>query len=166
MKLTTWLNWPTCLQFRCLTDGAQSTRSSAPHSCWAAACSQCARPSCAKIISPEIQQVAAELKLASQCAHTLSGHHPSDRRELHLPAKDTGLVRHQFSSRELSLLSVSHFWGPVQLLQSQSNVLNGDQNRGISRQGVRRHTCCAHASREAAPAARSTLPPPKYSDAL
>ena len=44
--------------------------------------------SSAKIISPKIQQMAAELKLASQCAHTLSRHHPSDRRELHLPAKD------------------------------------------------------------------------------
>jgi len=62
-----------------------------------AACSQCARPSSAKIISPEIQQVAAEHKLARQCAHTLSGHHPSGRRELHLPATDTD---NRDSSRE------------------------------------------------------------------
>jgi hypothetical protein len=51
-----------------------------------AACSRCARPSSAKVVSPEIEQVAAELKLTSQCAHTLSGHHSPDRRELHLPA--------------------------------------------------------------------------------
>jgi hypothetical protein len=40
----------------------------------------------------------------------------------------------------LSQISVSQRWGAVQLLQPQSKVLNRDQNRGISRQGVRRHT--------------------------
>src|SRR5215469_17029723 len=82
-------------------------RSSAPHSCWAGRVFAMRSALQRENYLAEIQQVAAELKLSSQCAHTLSGHHPPDCRELHLPAKDT--LRHQFSTRELSLLSVSFF---------------------------------------------------------
>jgi hypothetical protein len=61
-----------------------------------AACSQCTWAPSAKIISPHIELRAPELKLSSQCAHILTGHHPPGRCELHLPAKDTALLRHQF----------------------------------------------------------------------
>ena len=66
-----------------------------------AACSQCARPSSAKIISPEIQRYSRWRRgLNSQAnAPTLS---PAIIRRtaasLHPPAKHTGLLRHQFSS--------------------------------------------------------------------
>jgi hypothetical protein len=108
-----------------------------------AACSQCARPSSAKVISPEIEQVAAELKLTSQCAHTLSGHHSPDRRELHLPARDTGLLRHQFSSRELSLLSVSHFWRSIHFVSVNSCCIA--QGARVSQFLAVRHPQATHA---------------------